>query len=212
MTRVLFVEDHTVLRESLRVALERGGLEVVGEAADGVEAVLAARALRPDVVLMDISLPNQDGIEATRQIRAGQPETQVVILTMFADGSTLQQAIRAGAAGYLVKDCTTAEIIAMVRAVAAGEVAISRGVARSMLGVDGRAREPVLTERETEVLQELAQGATTAQAAARLFISQKTVRNHLASIYEKMDARDRTQAVLQGLRMGIISLHRPSGG
>ncbi|HLI53917.1 MAG TPA: response regulator transcription factor [Acidimicrobiales bacterium] len=206
MTTVLLVDDHTVLREGLRRSLEASGIRVAGESGEGRQAVEAAAATQPDVVLMDVALPDQDGIDTTRQVLERCPDTQVVMLTMFADGATLQAAIRAGAVGYLVKDCTTAEIVGLVEAVAARETAMSAQVAESLLRVESRLGEPLLSPREVEVLQALATGASTSEVAARLFISVKTVKNHLANIYEKMDARDRTQAVLQALRLGVIRL------
>ncbi len=205
--RVLLVDDHRVLREGLRVSLEAAGVEVVGEAGDGLSAVTEALRLRPDVVVMDVALPGQDGAAAALQLRSQAPEVQVVMLTMFADGATLREAIRAGAAGYLVKDCSTAEIVQVLEQVAAGQVLLSAELAESLLDADRDSGEPVLSKREVEVLQLLAEGASTTDVAARLFISVKTVKNHLSSIYEKLDARDRTQAVLQGLRLGIVQLH-----
>ena len=205
--RVLLVDDHRVLREGLRVSLEAAGVEVVGEAGDGLSAVTEALRLRPDVVVMDVALPGQDGAAAALQLRSQAPEVQVVMLTMFADGATLREAIRAGAAGYLVKDCSTAEIVQVLEQVAAGQVLLSAELAESLLDADRDSGEPVLSKREVEVLQLVAEGASTTDVAARLFISVKTVKNHLSSIYEKLDARDRTQAVLQGLRLGIVQLH-----
>jgi DNA-binding NarL/FixJ family response regulator len=206
LTSVLLVDDHTVLREGLRRSLEASGIRVAGEAGDGRQAVEAAAALQPDVVLMDVALPDQDGIDTTRQLLERCPATQVVMLTMFADGATLQAAIRAGAVGYLVKDCTTAEIVGVVEAVAGRETAMSAPLAESLLRVESRLGDPLLSPREIDVLQALASGASTAEVASQLFISVKTVKNHLANIYEKMDARDRTQAVLQALRLGVIRL------
>ena len=208
--RVLLADDHRILREGLRRSLEAQGVDVVGEAVDGDEAVDLAEALRPEVVLMDVTMPVLDGVEATRRIRQRLPEVRVVMLTMHADEATLAQAIRAGADGYLVKDCSTEEIAETIRLVAAGETALSRQVAVSMLAevqalpADGP--EEVVSKREEEVLQLIADGCSSAEVAERLFISQKTVKNHLASIYHKLDARDRTQAVLRAVRMGIVRL------
>lgn len=206
--RVLLVDDHTVLREGLRRSLDQAGLDVVGETSDGADAVVLADSLQPDVVLMDVSLPVLDGIEATRQIHSRSPGVAVIILTMFADGATLRDALEAGAVGYLVKDCTTAEILDTISAVAAGETALSSDLAKSFLAADrgSAGSEHALTRREVEVLRLLAGGATTSQVAAKLFISAKTVKNHLAHIYDKLDALDRTQAVLQAVRLGIVRL------
>ncbi|MDP9419887.1 MAG: response regulator transcription factor [Actinomycetota bacterium] len=210
MIRLLLADDHRILREGLRRSLEALGLEVMGEAGDGGEAVELAGSLQPDVVLMDVTMPVLDGVEATRRIRQAHPEVRVVMLTMHADDATMAQAIRAGADGYLVKDCSTDEIAGLVRKVAAGQTAVSRDVAVSMLREVRRTRSDMLEEpvskREEEVLQLIADGCSSAEVAERLFISQKTVKNHLASIYHKLDARDRTQAVLRAVRMGIVRL------
>lgn len=188
------------------------GFDVVGEARDGDEAVRLAEDLKPDVILMDVTMPEMDGVEATRQIKEALPETRIVMLTMHADQEVLAAAIRAGASGYLVKDCSTEEIASAVRMAASGETALSPQLAASMLDEVRRMDQPsteedrVITRREEEVLQLIADGCSTPEVAERLFISQKTVKNHLASIYQKLDARDRTQAVLQAVRMGIVHL------
>jgi len=204
MTTVLLADDHRMLREGLRRSLEEHGVKVVGEAADGKEAVELALELGPDVVLMDLSMPALDGIAATRLIRQRALETQVVILTMHSDDDSVARAIRAGAAGYLVKDCSTDEVVDTIEKVASGEVALSPELAASMLEED--AGEPVISEREKEVLQLIADGLSPTELAGRLYISVKTVKNHLTSIYQKLDSRDRTQAVLRAVRMGIIRL------
>ncbi len=209
--RVLLADDHRILREGLRRSLEAQGVDVVGEAADGDEAVELAEELHPEVVLMDVTMPVLDGVEATRRIRQRLPEVRVVMLTMHADEATMARAIRVGADGYLVKDCSSEEIADTVRLVAAGETAVSRQVAVSMLAEvqampAGGAAEEIVSKREEEVLQLIADGCSSAEVAERLFISQKTVKNHLASIYHKLDARDRTQAVLRAVRMGIVRL------
>jgi DNA-binding NarL/FixJ family response regulator len=211
--RLLLADDHRMLRESLRRAMEDNGFDVVGEAPDGAEAVRLAEELRPDVILMDVTMPVLDGVEATRQVRDRVPGTQVVILTMHADKEVLVDAIRAGAAGYLVKDCSTEEVVDTVRKAAAGETALSAELAASMLGEvrdlvqrEDAGAEPIISKREEEVLQLIADGLSTTEVAAKLYISVKTVKNHLASIYQKLDTRDRTQAVLQAVRMGIVRL------
>jgi len=212
-TRLLLADDHRMLRDSLRRSMEEHGFEVVGEAADGQEAVGLAQALRPDVVLMDVSMPVLDGVEATRQITRLVPGAQVVMLTMHADGDVMARAIQAGAIGYLVKDCSIDDVVSAVRLAASGEGVLSPGLASSMLAdveKAGRAGDnghgPLISAREEEVLQLVADGLTLPEVAASLFISVKTVKNHLASIYSKLDARDRTQAVLRAVRMGIVRL------
>ena len=211
--RLLLADDHRMLRESLRRSMEDNGFDVVGEAPDGAEAVRLATELKPDVILMDVTMPVLDGVEATRQVRDRVPSTQVVILTMHADREVLVDAIRAGAAGYLVKDCSTEEVVDTVRKAATGETALSPELAASMLGEvrelvrrEEAGAEPIISKREEEVLQLIADGLSTTEVAAKLYISVKTVKNHLASIYQKLDTRDRTQAVLQAVRMGIVRL------
>lgn len=213
MTRLLLADDHRALRDSLCRSLEEHGLEVVGQAGDGQEAVRLAQALRPDVILMDVSMPVFDGVEATRQITRLVPESQVVMLTMHTDGDVMARAIQAGAIGYLVKDCSIDDVVSAVRLAASGESVLSPGLASSMLAdvqKTGRGgdngHQSAISAREEEVLQLVADGLSLPEVAAALFISVKTVKNHLASIYSKLDARDRTQAVLRAVRMGIIRL------
>ena len=211
--RLMLADDHRMLREGLRRSMTEQGFSVVGEAADGAQAVELAHRLQPDVVLMDVTMPELDGVGATREIRASLPNVRVVMLTMHADEDVLASAIRAGASGYLVKDCSTREIAEAVRMAASGETIISPNLAASMLNEVRKLDEPdtadeqrVVTRREEEVLQLIANGCSTPEVAEQLYISHKTVKNHLASIYQKLDARDRTQAVLQAVRMGIVHL------
>ena len=212
--RLMLADDHRMLREGLRRSLTDEGFDVVGEASDGDEAVRLADSLRPDVILMDVTMPDVDGVEATRRIHQQLPDVRVVMLTMHADQSVIAEALRAGASGYLVKDCSTDEIADAVRQAASEDATLSPELATAMLD-EVRRIEPdpveadadrVVTKREVEVLQLIADGCSTPEVAERLFISQKTVKNHLASIYHKLDARDRTQAVLQAVRMGIVRL------
>jgi DNA-binding NarL/FixJ family response regulator len=217
VVRVLLADDHRMLREGLRRTFEDNGLEVVGEADDGAEAVRLALETTPDVVVMDVTMPNVDGVEATRQLRAQWPEARIGILTMHSDQDIVANAIRAGASGYLTKDCSSEELVGAIRAVASGETVLSPGLAGAMLqevqklGRAGQpAAEPLITKREEEVLQLIADGLSTQEVAEALYISLKTVKNHLASIYQKLDSRDRTQAVVRAVRMGIIQIH-PDG-
>jgi two-component system response regulator DegU len=211
--RLLLADDHRMLREGLHRSMTDEGFDVVGEASDGLEAVKLAEELAPDVILMDVSMPEMDGVEAARRVHEAQPDVRIVMLTMHADASVVAEAIRAGAAGYLVKDCSTEEIASAVRMAASGDTALSPQLASSMLDELRRldrasetAEDRVITRREEEVLQLIADGCSTPEVGEKLYISQKTVKNHLASIYQKLDARDRTQAVVQAVRMGIISL------
>jgi DNA-binding NarL/FixJ family response regulator len=207
--RLLVADDHRMLRDGLRRSLVDSGIDVVGEASNGAEAVRLASQLHPDVILMDVTMPVLDGIEATRLIRSQNDRTQVVMLTMHGDADLMTRALQAGAAGYLVKDCSTEDVVAAIQ-LAGSEGGVSRELASSMLAevrrTSGKDHEPLLSAREEEVLQQVADGLSLPEVAAQLYISIKTVKNHLASIYQKLDARDRTQAVLRAVRMGIVRL------
>jgi DNA-binding NarL/FixJ family response regulator len=207
--RVLLVDDHQLLRQAVRRALEDAEMHVVAEAGDGAEAVRLAHEMRPDVIVMDVSMPVLDGVEATRRIHAAMPAVPIVVLTMHGEVSQRRDAIAAGAAGFLTKDVAMQDLVRTVVEVAAGDVALSAQLASTIL-TELRAPAPPaspLTPREEEVLQLIADGLSTTEVGRQLFISGKTVKNHLASIYEKLDARDRTQAVLTAVRMGIIRLN-----
>lgn len=208
--RLLLADDHRMLRETMKRSMIDEGFDVIAEAADGLEAVTLALEHRPDVVLMDVTMPEFDGVEATRRIHDADASIRIIMLTMHADEDVITAAIRAGAVGYLVKDCTFEEVAATVRAAVSGDTDVSANVAATMLAEardlsDGD--DAVISRREIEVLQHIADGCSTPEVAEKLFISQKTVKNHLASIYAKLDARDRTQAVLQAVRMGIVRLY-----
>ncbi|MCU1345018.1 MAG: DNA-binding response regulator [Acidimicrobiia bacterium] len=206
LPRLLLADDHQMLRQGLRRSMEDEGFEVVGEAGDGAEAVRMACELRPDVVLMDVSMPEIDGVEATRQIRAALHQARIIMLTMHADKDVIRRAIDAGASGYLVKDCSIDEVVAVVRQVASGQIAVPTAPGASAGAATRPLNERVLTAREMELLQLIGEGLSTPEVAAQLYISTKTVKNHLASIFEKLDARDRTQAVVKAVRMGIIEV------
>lgn len=201
--RVLIVDDHRVLREGLSRALAASGLTVVGEAGSGTDALRLAAETDPDVVLLDVSLPDVDGIAVARRMTTDNPRTRVVMLTMFADRATIRDALNAGAAGYLTKDCAITEIHEVLSATASG--AGSSG-AETRLGSGPADPSCSLSRREVEVLQLIAEGKSTSAVGRELFISAKTVKNHLANIFDKLDVRDRTQAVLQGLRLGLVHL------
>ena len=209
--RLLLADDHRMLRETLKRSMIDEGFEVVAEASDGQEAVELATEHHPDVVLMDVTMPEMDGVEAARRICETNDGIRVIMLTMHADQDVIAAAIRAGAVGYLVKDCSFDEVAATVRQAMSTDTDVSPLLAESMLSEaqsllasDG---DTVVSKREIEVLQLIADGCSTPEVAEKLYISQKTVKNHLASIYAKLDARDRTQAVLQAVRMGIVRLY-----
>jgi DNA-binding NarL/FixJ family response regulator len=206
--RVLLVDDHQLLRQAVRRALEDAGMEVAAEAGDGSEAVRLAIEIVPDVIVMDVSMPVLDGVEATRRIHANNPDLPIVVLTMHGEDAQRHEALAAGASGFLTKDVSMQDVVRTVHQ-ACGDVALSPELASTILTElrtpDPKSSSP-LTPREEEVLQLIADGLSTTEVAMQLFISGKTVKNHLASIYEKLDARDRTQAVLAAVRIGIIRL------
>lgn len=206
----MVVDDHQMLREGLRRGLEAEGFEIVGEASNGDDALKMALALHPDVILMDVSMPGGGGIEATRALVHADNRQRVVMLTMHMDAEIIDDAIRAGAVGYLTKDCSISEVAEAIRLAADGDVVLSPTLAARMLDEVRQPRsaqnDSLVTPREEQVLQLIADGCSTPEIAEQLFISQKTLKNHLASIYAKLDARDRTQAVLTAVRMGIVKL------
>jgi two-component system response regulator DegU len=217
MVSVLIADDHAMVREGLHWALEHAGYEVVGEAADGEEAVDLAEKLRPDIVLMDLSLPVLSGVAATKRIRSLVPTTKVVALSMLSDETAVSSALAAGAMGYLVKDCTTAEIVSALGRVvdaAPGGLVLSSSATPVSSDSDAVAHmtrqpsgsRPLISKREEEVLRLVATGASIPEVGRRLYISAKTVKNHLSSIYQKLDSHDRAQAVLKAVRMGLIQI------
>ena len=203
---VMLVDDHTMLRQGLRRALEGEGITVVAEAGDGASAVKIALDTHPDVVLMDVSMPTVDGIEATRRLMGADARQRVVMLTMHADRDVIDRSIKAGAVGYLTKDSSIAEVIMAIKLAANGDRPMSPRLASAMLDEAKKMDDGIVSAREEEVLQLVADGLGTVEIAQRMYISQKTVKNHLASIYDKLNARDRTQAVLTAVRMGIVKL------
>lgn len=211
--RVLIADDHAVVREGIRMILgAQSDLEVVGEARDGDEAVRLARHLDPDVVVMDISMPEKNGVEATQEIKRAHPDMQVLILTMHEEESYVFQLLRLGAAGYVLKRAAATDLVEAVRAAARGEAFLYPAVARSVVQDylerirmgDGGGRYDGLTDREREILVLIAEGRTNSQIADRLYISVKTVQTHRAHIMEKLDLHDRSLLVRYAVRKGLI--------
>jgi NarL family two-component system response regulator LiaR len=205
--RVLVVDDHAVVREGLRTFLElQDGIEVAGEAADGEEAIEAAERLRPDVVLMDLVMPALDGLAAMRVLRERVPGARVIVLTSFADDDKLLPALRAGAAGYLLKNAEPQELARAVRAANAGEALLDPHVAARLVDALAGEKEPLdrLTPREREVLQLIGRGFSNKRIAHELRLSEKTVKTHVGHVLAKLGVDDRTQAAVFAVRAGLI--------
>ena len=207
--RVLVVDDHAVVRQGLRAFLDlQEGIEVAGEAANGVEAVEQTRGLLPDVVLMDLVMPEMDGIEATRRIRALSPRTQVIVLTSFAEDEKVFPSIKAGAMSYLLKDVSPAGLVKAIQAAHRGEAQLHPEIARKLMEeFSTRAREPIpadLTRRELEVLRLIARGLSNREIAGELVISEKTVKTHVSNILSKLHLADRTQAAIYAFKEGLV--------
>jgi DNA-binding NarL/FixJ family response regulator len=207
--RVLIADDHPLFREGMRGRLDRmDDIAVVGEASDGDEAVRLSRELEPHVVLMDIKMPGLNGIEATREILRANPRVSVLMLTMFEDDDSVFAAMRAGARGYLLKDSGGEGVVHAIRAVTSGEAVFGPGVADRIIGFFSVPRSaqrafPELTEREEEILVLVARGKSNQEIAAQLFVSVKTVRNHVSNILLKLQVADRAQAVIRARDAGI---------
>ncbi len=207
--RVLLAEDHALVRAGIeRLLSVAAGIEVVGQASNGYEAIAAAATLRPDVVVMDLSMPELDGIAATREIVDANPETRVLVLTSFSDQERIVEALDAGAVGYLLKDADPEELTKAVRAVFRGEMPLDPRAARTLLG-DGPRNRPNtdLTDREQEVLELVATGSSNKAIARSLEISEKTVKAHLTKIFQRIGVTDRTQAALWAMKRGLGSGH-----
>ena len=207
--RILIADDHSVVRQGLRMFLSLDPeLEVIGEAENGEEAVARARALSPDVVLMDMLMPVMDGVTATTQIRSEMPDTEVIALTSVLDDGTVVGAVRAGAIGYLLKDTEADELCRAIKAAAAGQVQLSPDAATRLMREVRTPDEPAqaLTDREGDVLRLLAQGKANKEIAAELTIGEKTVKTHVSNILLKLDVRSRTQAALYAAQHGLVSL------
>ena len=204
MIRVLIVDDHAVVRAGLARLLDTDDdIQVVATAADGAQAVVLVREYRPDVVLMDLSMPVLDGASATAAIRAASPEVRVVVFTSFSDRDRILNALDAGAVGYLLKDAEPHELLAGIRAAASGDSPLDPKAATAVLGARARDRHrdrdrraPKLSSREREVLQLVAKGLTNQRIAARLGISEKTVKTHLTSVFREIGVAQRTEAAL----------------
>jgi len=222
--KVLLVDDQTLIRQGIRLLLEiEPDIQVVGQAADGRAALEQVEALHPDVVLMDVRMPEMDGVAATRLLSTSHPEVKVIILTTFEDDETVFEGLKAGARGYLLKDISSEEMAQAVRKVAAGEALIQSRLTRKVLAEFSRMASatdrqaspktaavvealPVpLTERELQVLQALAHGLSNREIADQLVITEGTVKNHVSSLIDKLGVRDRTQAVLKAQELGLIS-------
>ncbi len=211
MIRVAIVDDQPLFTDGLgRIIGAQPGMEVVGTAHDGKSGVRMCQELRPDVILMDISMPVMNGVAATRRIRDLLPDAKVLILTVHADDVHVFQGIKAGASGYLLKDCTPEDLSRAIRTVYAGDTIMAPEIARKMLlafeEADQEPSAPHLTERELEIITALAHGQSNKQIARGLSISEKTVRNHISNIYKKLHVYDRTQAVLYAIREGLVDV------
>jgi DNA-binding NarL/FixJ family response regulator len=211
---VLLAEDHTIVRKGLGALLEAEiGIEVVGEAADGREAIERAEELRPDVVVMDIAMPGLNGLEATRQLKKRFPEMKIIILTMHSNEEYVLQTLRSGASGYLIKKSAPSDLISAIREVYQGKSFLSPSISKTVIDeyirqadkmAEGENSHTKLTHRETEVLQMIAEGLKTREIAERLFVSIKTVETHRANIREKLDRHSTADLVQYAIRKGLI--------
>src|SRR4030095_4026889 len=212
---ILLVDDQALFREGLRTLLSiQPDFDVVGEAANGEEALLEATAKRPTVVLMDLQMPVLDGVAATRRLRSLQPECKVIVLTTFDDDDYVFEGLRAGAVGYLLKDAPSEKLVEAIRAAARGESFLQPSVAAKVIAefarVTDKRAHPVpllvepLTERELEILSLIAKGYSNKEIAVALLIAEGTVKNHVTSILGKLAVRDRTQAALKGVELGLV--------
>lgn len=203
-TRVVLVDDHAVIRAGLaQLIATADDIEVVGQAADGAAAIEQARALRPDVVLMDLQMPGVDGVAATREIVAAGLGVDVLVLTSYSDNERILDALDAGAVGYLLKDADPDDVLTGIRAVSRGESPIHPKAARALLGARSAGGRPQLTAREVEVLTLVRDGLANKQIAKRLEISERTVKAHLTSAFSRIGVSDRTQAALWAQRNGL---------
>jgi len=210
--RILIADDHAVVREGLRALIDtEPGMELVGEAADGCEVLVKARALRPDVILLDLVMPRKGGIEAIGEIKQEDPDARILVLTSFAEDDKVFPAIKAGAQGYLLKDSSAQELLQAIRDVHQGELSMHPTIARKLMRElqrpsDLPPTDEPLTEREMAVLGQVARGLSNQEIAEALFISERTVRTHVSNILSKLHLANRTQATLYALREGLARL------
>lgn len=213
MIRLLICDDHAVVRAGLRALIEsKPDMELVGEAADGIEAVEKARELRPDVILMDLLMPRKGGVEAIGDIMRESPEARILVLTSFSEDDQAFPAIRAGAMGYIIKDSLPEELLGAIRDIHQGQPYLQPAIARRLMQELGQAGASpplteLLTEREIEVLKLVARGLANQEIADELVVSKRTVDSHTNSILTKLRLDNRTQAALYALRQGLVSLH-----
>ncbi|RME47391.1 MAG: DNA-binding response regulator [Chloroflexi bacterium] len=221
--KVLLVDDHPLVRDGIASLLAAKGLEVVGEAGDGLEALHKARQLQPDIILMDIRMPGVNGLEATRLIKTEMPEIKVVMLTVSDEDQDLFEAIKSGAEGYLLKSLDGAQFLELLQGVDRGEAPISPGMAAKILNEfaqrvrneqepEATADRDILTDREKEVLHLVVRGLSNREIAGALTISENTVKFHLKNILAKLHARNRTEAVAYALRTGLVHVSPADGG
>lgn len=214
LIRVLVVDDHSVVREGLRAILEsRQGIEVIGEAGNGEQAVAQARLLQPDVILMDLQMPRQNGISAIYDILAEQPQARILVLSSFSDESQIAESVRAGAMGYLLKDADVDELVGAIRQVDAGEMPLSPLVARRFINsVTKPSPEPrlieILTDRELTILPMVVRGLTNREIGERLGITPRTVGTHISHMMDKAGVDNRVQLSMMALRQGLTSLYK----
>ena len=211
--RVLIADDHVVVREGVRSLINsEPGMEVVGEATDGIEAVLKARALHPDVILLDLVMPRQDGLAAIEEIKRENPEVRILVLTSFAEDDKVFPAIKTGALGYLLKDSSPQELLQAIRDVYRGQSSLHPTIARKLIRELSQPSElppteEPLSEREVDILQLVAKGLSNQEIGDKLVISERTVRTHVSNILNKLHLANRTQATLYALRAGLASLN-----
>jgi DNA-binding NarL/FixJ family response regulator len=214
---ILIVDDHALLRQGIKKVLDlESDFSVIGEAADGEEAIKTALQLKPDIVLLDINMPKKNGLEVTKELRQLVPEIKIVLLTIHDDENYVIEVIKAGATGYLLKDIEPGMLIKAIRSVYAGESFIYPTLAKRLfyeVGGEKKAESPrprggqdALTQREVEVLQLIGQGLSNQEMAQRLFLSEKTVKNHLTNIFRKINVTDRTQAVIYAIKNKIVKV------